>query len=417
MINKYNKKAQNVYEGELLKKKPDYPRHFMKLAIWLNTFPRLFLTRHKFNKINMASLNRKEPYIMFVNHNSYMDYKVAAKSVFPYSASNVVALDAHIKMQKLVDWIGGISKRKFVSDTSMVRQILHVLRVHKIPLILYPEARYSLVGTEVSLPNGLAKLIKVAKVPLVILINDGHHIAKPYWHHKRRRIKTESTLIQVVTKAELESITLPEIEARIQKYFKYDDYAWQRKKQIKIKSKKRAEGLHRVLYQCPSCRKENHMHSRGHLLECTACKKTYTLNVYNQLTATKGKTEFSHIPDWFEWQRAQVKALLINDQYYIQTEVDIDVLPDAKGFIKVGKGQLTHSKEGFKLTYQLNGETKTVIKAPKNQYAIHVEYHHAGDKISFSTDTQTYFLRIKDPSISVTKLYLATEELYKIICL
>lgn len=42
--------------------------------------------------------------------------------------------------------------------------------------------------------------------------------------------------------------------------------------------------------------------------------KTYTigkrwfLREDGQLEASEGETEFSHIPDWFQWEREQVRA-------------------------------------------------------------------------------------------------------------
>lgn len=388
----------------------------MKGLIWLNTFPRLWIKRHRLVRVNMETLDKKAPYLLFVNHNSYLDYKVAAKSVFPRSAANIVALDAYIKREHLVRWIGGIGKRKFVSDASLVRQILYVLKTHKIPLIMYPEAHYSLVGLPSSLPSGLAKLVKMSKVPLVILINHGHHIAKPHWHHHRHVIKTESVITQVVTKDEVKSLSIAEIEQRLQNAFDYNDYEWLINQNIKIKSKHRAEGLHHVLFQCPHCLKEGAMTSKKTVLKCEHCQTTYDVDEQYRLSSPQFEMPFFLVSDWFHWQKKHVQHEVLKPDYFIRLDVDVALLPDAKGFIPVGKGVLEHSQKGFKLTFTLNNYQKTIKKTPRNQYALHVEFSKASQKISFSTDTQTYFMTLLTPGISATKLYLATEALHNMFC-
>ena len=43
--------------------------------------------------------------------------------------------------------------------------------------------------------------------------------------------------------------------------------------QIKITEKYRAEKIHKVLYQCPSCLTEHEMDSKGHTITVTIVKK------------------------------------------------------------------------------------------------------------------------------------------------
>ena len=66
------------------------------------------------------------------------------------------------------------------------------------------------------------------------------------------------------------------------------------------------KGLHKVLYQCPHCKAEYHMMSEGSRIWCEECTKVWEMSEYGELTAVEGSTEFSHIPDWYEWERANV---------------------------------------------------------------------------------------------------------------
>ncbi len=61
-------------------------------------------------------------------------------------------------------------------------------------------------------------------------------------------------------------------------------------------------------------------------------------------------TEFSHIPDWYEYERAHVKKEIENGTYHIELTVEVDALPNAKRYIRLGLAQLTHSSSGFTLS-------------------------------------------------------------------
>ena len=77
-------------------------------------------------------------------------------------------------------------------------------------------------------------------------------------------------MTQLVTKDEIEKLDYKEINARIDTIFKYDDFAWQKDRNVRISYHDRAKGLHKVLYQCPNCHTEYRMASEGSKLGVTA---------------------------------------------------------------------------------------------------------------------------------------------------
>ena len=58
------------------------------------------------------------------------------------------------------------------------------------------------------------------------------------------------------TPEQLEKTSVEDINARIVEAFQYDDFAWQKERGIRISYPKHAEGLQKVLYQCPACSTE-----------------------------------------------------------------------------------------------------------------------------------------------------------------
>ncbi len=171
-------------------------------------------------------------------------------------------------------------------------------------MVIYPEARYSLCGTQAVLPDSLGKLCKLMRVPVVTFITHGHHIDSPFWNLRPRKVThTEAVMKQLFTAEEAAAASAEEINDAIRKEFQYDDYKWQKQKGVLVDVPWRAEGLHKVLYQCPHCGEEYRMRSDKNELFCEACGKRYLMSELGELEAESGETEFSHIPDWYEWER------------------------------------------------------------------------------------------------------------------
>ncbi|MBE0700377.1 MAG: hypothetical protein IH571_01695 [Acholeplasmataceae bacterium] len=231
-----------------------------------------------------------------------------------------------------------------------------------------------------------------------------------------RKVPLAADMTQIITKEELAELDLVEINERIAKAFHYDEYKWQKDNDIQIKFKERAKGLHHVLYQCPRCHTEHEMDSADHRIWCLACDKTWEMGFDGQLKATEGKTEFAHIPDWYEFQREQVKKQIVAGTYRFEDEVMVESLPNADGYIPLGKGRLTHDLNGFKLEGHFNDKPFLLIKEPLSMYGAHIEYDYfgKGDCVDLSTLSDTYYIYPINQKNVVTKLHFATEEIYKI---
>lgn len=398
-----------------MQRKPVRQWHILRPITWLLSYPAVWAHRVKITKVGMQGL--KPPYLLLCNHNSFIDFKVTTVAIFPHRANYLVAIDGFIRREWLMRKVGCICKRKFTNDTTIIRHMKKVVD-HGDVVVLYPEARYSLCGTNAVLPESLGKLVKLLKIPVVTLIMHGHHVNSPFWNNKNRKVKNlEAVLTQLVSQEEVETLDHKEINERINTAFKYNDFAWQREKNIRIDYPDRAKGLHKVLYQCPSCKTEYHMHSEGTKLWCDSCKKEWEMSEYGELKAVNGITEFSHIPDWYEWEREQVRKEVESGTYRFESEVTVDFLPNSKGFVHLGQGRLIHDMEGFFLEGDYEGKPYSLSISAKSLYSCHIEYNYLGkhgDCVDLNTLTETYYIYPQCEYFSVTKIALATEELYKL---
>ena len=365
-----------------------------------------------------GSENIKGPFLLLCNHNAFLDFKIASNLLGKNDANYVVAIDGFIGREGLLRNVGCICKRKFTNDITLIKQLKKVIEMGNVA-VLYPEARYSLCGTTAVLPKSLGKLAKLLDVPVVTLICHGHHVNSPFWDtsHERGVKPTEATYKVLLTTEEVRNKTVDEINDLIVNDFKYDDFAWQKERGIIINDPNRAEGLHRVLYQCPHCHKEYQMDSDGTKLTCKSCGKVWEMTELGELKAESGETEFTHIPDWYEWERENVRKEVRNGTYSSGLlNVTVETLPNAKKFIPLGKGTLIHDMNGFRVeTTDSNGNHYEMIKDVPSMYSCHIEYQYLfkhGDCVDLNTLDDTWYIYPEGSNFAVTKMALATEELY-----
>ena len=393
---------------------PMHTAWYLRPLTHLLSAPDVLLHGTKITKTRTEGL--KPPYLLLCNHNAFFDFKVAMMAIYPHCANPVVAIDGFIGREWLLRRVGCICKRKFTSDMMLVKQIMQVIQNGDICMI-YPEARYSLCGTTAVLPSSLGSLCQLLKVPVVTLICHGHHIDSPFWNLHKRGVKpTEAEMTVLFTPEELAAASKAEINERLVSAFQYDDYAWQKARGIRVTYKKRAEGLEKVLYQCRHCGIEYRMASEGTALFCRACGKRWTYTESGELQDGDGQA--IHIPDWYEWERANVRAEVEHGTYDSgELPVTVRSLPNAKRFILLGEGRLRHSMDGFTVRgVDGDGDPFEMIKTVPSLYSCHIEYEYLGkfgDCVDLNTLEDTWYIYPHDCDFAVTKMALATEELYQ----
>lgn len=395
-----------------MKRAPIRQKNYLRVLTWVLSFPVVWMRGLKITKTDMEGL--KPPYLLLCTHKAFMDFMVTTAAIFPRRANYIVAIDGFIGRETLLRKVGCICKRKFTNDIQLVLNCRKVINNGDI-LAVYPEARYSLIGTNACLPDSLGKLAKLLNVPVVVLKMNGNFLNSPCWNLHKRNISLTADMTQIVRQDELKTLPVETINERINKAFVYDEFRWQKENNIHVKYKDRAKGLHKVLYKCRDCGTEYQMDSNGDSLWCNHCGSKWTMSLLGELIPAHDHMKRLHIPDWYEAEREDVRREIEAGTYSFSSEVVIDSLPNAKGYIRMGEGWLTHDMNGFKLKAMFNGEKFLLEKEPLSMYSCHIEYDYMGkgDCIDLSTLDDTYYIYPKTKNCSVTKMALATEELYK----
>jgi 1-acyl-sn-glycerol-3-phosphate acyltransferase len=391
-------------------RQPIYLMLLIRILSWLM----LLGKKKKVEKINMEGL--KPPYILLSNHMAFVDFELVACGTYPYRVNNVVNIDGFYRRPWLLEWIGAICTRKFTTDFHLVKSVRKVLSRGDI-LCMYPEARYSPCGVNSYIPDSVGKLIKMNKVPVVAALHRGNYLHAPFWNfRKKRKVPLHTTLTQILTREDIERMTPDEITAKVREALTYDDYKYQKENGIRITEPYRAEGMHKILYKCPHCGTEFKMSSKGSEIFCTACEKRWELTEEGSLVALSGETEFSHVPDWFAWERAEVRREVESGEYFFTDKVDVHSLPRCWNFEHLGEATLTQTIDGgFVLEGHYRDEDYRIERRPLEINSLHVEYDFPHikplDCLDISTETDSFYCFPSKENV-VTKLGFATEEIY-----
>ena len=372
--------------------------------------------KYKIEKINMEGL--KPPYLMLSNHMYFIDFELTALGLFPHRMNNVVNIDGFYRRPWLMEWIGSIGTRKFTNDRHLIKSILHCLKRGD-AVGMYPEARYSACGELAYMPESLGKLVKMAKVPIVTVVHQGNHLLTPFFNWRQpRKVPLHTKMEKILTPEQIQEMTADEINALLREKLYYNEYDYQLNNNILIKDKHRAEGLHKILYQCPHCLKEGVMNSKGHQIYCEECGVHYNLNENGTIEAVDTESKFTKVLDWYHWERENVRNEISNGTYNFADDVEVYGFPRCWKFIKLGDAKVRHTiEEGFILEGHHNGQDYRIVREPIQSNSLHIEFDYC-----YVKPLDAFYINCEDDSLLcypkkknvVTKLSFAVEELYQL---
>ena len=412
-----NKKYEDVLALPKAKRfKPMKQHMFFRLILRIVSSFDLWATHFKCHKIGMEKLGKDEPCLVLMNHSSFIDLEIVSTVMFPRRFSIVTTSDAFVGLYWILRLIGCIPTKKFIADTNLIRDMIYAVKELKSSVVMYPEASYSFDGTATPLPDSIGRLVKMLGIPVVMIRTYGAFSRDPLYNGlRRRKVDVSADMKYLLSAKEVAEKSAQDIGDIINQEFTFDNFKWQQENQIAIREQFRAEGLNRVLYKCPHCLTEGQMVGKDSVICCNHCGKQYELTEYGFMRAENGETEYDHIPDWYNWERACVRKELEDDTYRLNVAVDICMMVDAKSIYRVGEGVLEHSKEGFHLT-GCEG-TLDYYQKPLASYSLYSDYYwyEVGDVISIGDSNALYYCFPKDCGDIVAKTRLATEELYKIV--
>ena len=413
---------QSTYERVMAmkrptRKKPLRPMMFLQILIRILAWFTLLPNKFSYTTEGMEKIGKKEPCLILMNHSSFADMEIASQIFFPRRYGIICTSDAFIGwlMKILMPLIGCIPTQKFVSDVSLIRDMEYMLKKKKTSILMYPEASYSFDGTATPLPRKMGILLKKLGVPVVTVITEGAFTRQPLYNClRKRKVQVSAKVKCLATAEEVKSMSVAQLDALLDEAFGFDNFKWQQENNVIINEPERAEGLNRILFRCPHCNTEGNTEGKGTTLTCHNCGKVYELTETGFLKALDGDAAFTHVPDWYAWERDQVRQELIDGTYKLDVDVKIGMMVNLDAIYMVGDGHLTHDVNGFHLT-GCDGKLD-YAQGPLACYSLYSDYYwyEIGDMICIGNNDVLYYCFPQNCGDVVAKTRLAAEELYKL---
>ena len=393
---------------------PQKPSLAFRCLLRVASVPDLRATHFRCEKRGMEQLADDEPCLILMNHSCFLDLEIAETVLYPRPFNIVCTSDGFVGKEALMRSIGCIPTSKFCSDAALVRDMLYCVRKLNTSILLYPEASYSFDGTATPLPESIGKCVKALGVPVVMLRTYGAFARDPLYNGlQKRRVDVSAELKYLLSPAEIAQETVGTINERIFAEFTFDNFRWQQENHISVSEPFRADGLNRVLYKCPHCLTEGEMEGKGTTLVCHHCDKAYHLTEFGALEALDGEAAFTHVPDWYAWERRCVREELENGTYQLDIPVRICMMVNTKHICRVGEGRLHHDVNGFHLTGC--GGKLDYFQKPTASYSLYADYfwYEIGDMLCIGDHKILYYCFPQGGGDVVAKTRLAAEELYR----
>ena len=395
-------------------RKPFKPVFLIQVLIRLLAIPDMLATKFTYRTYGMEKVDKNEPCLILMNHSSLIDLEIVSRIFFPKRYGIVTTSDSFVGplMRWLMPLIGCIPTQKFVSDVRLIKDMEYMLKEKKTSVLMYPEASYTFDGTATPLPRKMGVLLKKLGVPVVVVITQGAFARQPLYNClRKRKVNVSADVTCLFTAEDLKTMTVAQLDEKLDAMFSFDNFRYQQENQVRISEPDRAEGLNRILYKCPHCLEEGKTEGKGTKLVCRGCGAEYELTELGFLKAENAK--FTHVPDWYSWQRQEVRKELEAGTYCLDIDVEIAMMVNYNAIYKVGEGHLTHTVEGFHLT-GCDGKLD-YTQGPLTCYGLYADYYwyEIADMICIGNHDALYYCFPKGSGDVVAKTRLAAEELYK----
>ena len=213
----------------------------------------------------------RPPFLVIPNHVTTWDPLVVSDYV--REPIHFVASDANFRSSIFSWWlrrVGAIAMSKLAGDLATMRIVMRLLSEGKV-VGLFAEGQRTWDGATLPIIPATAKLVKIARVPVVVPVIRGGYLSLPRWAYRGRRGRIIVEYRLALTADDVARMTVDQIRERIESTMRHEESDPGDVGLLRAVSARSAEPLELVLFTCPSCRSIATMHSRGKRFSCTAC--------------------------------------------------------------------------------------------------------------------------------------------------
>lgn len=252
---------------------------------------------------NACLVSVEPPYILLANHTNTWDPFILSN--FVEQPVCFVTSDFHFRKPLLrfllSRLVGAIPKSKAVSDLDTIKTIFAAKKSGSI-IGIFPEGQRCWDGKSLGILPSTSKLIRNLDIPVVTCIMKGAYLSLPRWAKKRRKGKIHLDFKVTFKAGEAGSLSLQEIQQRLEDDLRWDEYKYQRENMIAFKCRKPANYLELFLFTCPECGSIGSMESQKDDFFCKNCHFTVKINSFGFYEGSGSPVYFSTPDQWNKWQ-------------------------------------------------------------------------------------------------------------------
>lgn len=274
----------------------------------------IFVWFYRLEGENLELLKRvRPPYLLIPNH--VMTWDPLLVSYFVRPPIHFVASDANFRNSFFSWWlrkVGAIAKSKLMDDLGTLRTVMRLFKEKKV-VGVFAEGQRTWDGRSLPIIPSTAKLVKVAKVPVIVPVIKGGFLSLPRYAFASRRGKVVVEYRQALTAEEVRRLSVDEIRARIEQALRHDDNEYAYSIRTPYTNPRAAETLQLVLFWCPSCNALNTMRGERRRFSCTSCGYSVRFSAFGWFSRDRSRPDrieprFRTIGEWEAAQREYLEA-------------------------------------------------------------------------------------------------------------
>ena len=249
-------------------------------------------------KIRKFKQQGKRQYLIMMNHQTPFDqFFIMLSFKRPVYILASEDLFSNGKISKFIRWaIAPIPIKKQATDA---RAVLDCMRVVKEggTIALAPEGNRTYSGKTEYFKPAIVGFARALKLPVAIYKIEGGYGAQPRWADDIRKGKMTAGVTRVIEPEEYKSLSDEEFYELI----KAELYVNENQADCAFKSKRLAEYLERVVYECPYCGLSM-FESKKDVVRCKRCDREIRYLPTKELQGVGFKFPFRFVGEWYDHQ-------------------------------------------------------------------------------------------------------------------
>lgn len=271
------------------------------------TYGALLNRTHRIRRENFGIIPTEGPFLVIGNHVHTFDPMfisaavrfhinwVAGRYLFKFPFLGIL----------LAKGIGAIAKQQGKSDLYTIRTIREKLARGEV-VGLFPEGTRTWDGDSLPVPDAMAKMIKMFRVPVVVFHIEGAFGARPRWAVKDRKGPITLRVMSVLQPEEFSSRTVTELTQLLNDRLYFSHERWQAENAIPYSGKARAEGVEDLLFACPSCSSFSTIRASRDTITCTHCSSSWILDPYDTAQSADLQHPTLTLRQWHQWESTEL---------------------------------------------------------------------------------------------------------------